>query len=288
MNNAYFDPLLLGLSEEPEPAAAQAAAPQGPNPAPAFHVSRLSKTYETASGTTLALTGVDLDIPVGGFVSIVGASGCGKSTLLKILAGLEEASEGVVLREGRELDGPSREVSIGFQEHVLFPWLSIERNVMLPTEIQGLDPQASRERVQALLRMSGLSDFAKRKPAELSGGMKMRAALCRALATDPRVLLLDEPFGALDALTREELSLELLRLWERDRMTALLITHDIDEAVLLSDTVVVMSPRPGRIVDVIPIDLPRPRNEETASLPRFAQLTQRIRKLIFSPRQEAA
>ena len=273
MNLPYLDPSLLA------PPTTQT---------PIFHVSRVSKTYETASGTTLALTGIDLDIPPGSFVSIVGASGCGKSTLLKILAGLEDATEGVVLREGRELDGPSRDVSIGFQEHVLFPWLTIEQNVMLPTEIYGMPPEASRQRVQELLRMSGLADFAQRKPAELSGGMKMRAALCRALSTDPRVLLLDEPFGALDALTREELSLELLRMWEKARKTALLITHDIDEAVLLSDTVVVMSPRPGRIVEIIPIDLPRPRNEETAALPRFTQLTQHIRKLIFSPRKEAA
>jgi NitT/TauT family transport system ATP-binding protein len=178
--------------------------------------------------------------------------------------------------------GPSRDVGIAFQEHVLFPWLTILENVLLPAQIHGISRQESSARAHKLLSLSGLDDFKARKPADLSGGMKQRAALCRALMTDPKVLLLDEPFGALDALTREELSLELLRIWEENRKTALLITHDINEAVMLSDMVVVMSPRPGRILETILIDLPRPRGPETELLPRFHELTHHIRKLIFS------
>jgi NitT/TauT family transport system ATP-binding protein len=246
-----------------------------------FSVRGLCKIYATKKGPIEALAGIDLDIPAGGFVSIVGASGCGKSTLLKILAGLEAPSAGAISRDGLPLDGASRDVGVAFQDHVLFPWLSVLENVMLPADIFGLPRAQAIGRAHELLAMSGLAGFETHKPEDLSGGMKQRAALCRALLTDPKVLLLDEPFGALDALTREELSLELLRIWEATRKTALLITHDINEAVLLSDTVVVMSPRPGRIVEIIPIDLPRPRGLDTALRPRFHELTHHIRELIF-------
>lgn len=248
-----------------------------------FSVRGLQKHYETEHGSIHALDNIDLDLPTGSFTAIVGASGCGKSSLLKILSGLEEASAGMVLRGGEPITGPSRDVGIAFQEHVLFPWLTILENVMLPADVYGLAHQESMERAHSLLEMSGLSGFENRKPHNLSGGMKQRAALCRALLTDPKVLLLDEPFGALDALTREELSLELLRIWERTHKTALLITHDINEAVMLSDTVVVMSPRPGRIVEIVPIDLPRPRGPQTDLLPRYRELTHHIRELIFAP-----
>jgi NitT/TauT family transport system ATP-binding protein len=254
---------------------------------PTFSVRGLNKTYQTKSGPIHALSGIHLDIPEGSFVSIVGASGCGKSTLLKILAGLEAASDGEVLRDGQPIRGASRDVGVAFQEHVLFPWLTILENVLLPAQIYGMPQQAADARARQLLSMSGLEGFEARKPGDLSGGMKQRAALCRALMADPKVLLLDEPFGALDALTREELSLELLRIWEENRKTALLITHDIDEAVMLSDTVVVMSPRPGRILEIIPVDLPRPRGPETELLPEFHELTHHIRELIFSRRGKA-
>ena len=266
-------------------AASGAPDTSASTPPPTFHVSRLSKVYEARSGPIHALDAIDLDIPQRSFVSIVGASGCGKSTLLKIFAGLETASDGVVLRGGRELEGASREVGIAFQDHVLFPWLTVLENVLLPADVFGLPKPQSRERALALLEVAGLADFADRKPGDLSGGMKQRAALCRALVTDPQVLLLDEPFGALDALTREELSLELLRIWEQTRKTAVFITHDIDEAVMLSDTVVVMSPRPGRIVEVIAIDLPRPRGPDTSEQLEFRRLTRHIRDLIFAPRR---
>lgn len=250
-------------------------------------VRALRKTYRTRGGPIEAIGSIDLDIPAGSFVSIVGASGCGKSTLLKILAGLEEASAGQVFRDGVPLAGPSRQVGIVFQEHVLLPWLSVLDNVLLPAELYGLPRPAALRRARALLRMSGLEGFEDRRPGDLSGGMKQRAAICRALLPDPKILLLDEPFGALDALTREELSLELLRLWEETRKTALLITHDINEAVLLSDTVVVMSPRPGRIVDIVPVNLPRPRGADTELHPEFHALTHHIRKLIFAQRRAA-
>ncbi|WP_342963540.1 ABC transporter ATP-binding protein [Paraburkholderia sp. JHI2823] len=251
---------------------------------PTFHVSHLSKIYDTDAGQVHALDDVSLDIPQGTFVTIVGASGCGKSSLLKILAGLELATDGIALRYDRELDGPSRDVGIAFQEHVLFPWLTVLENVMLPADIYQLPRQEANGRAQALLEMSGLKGFENRKPHNLSGGMKQRAALCRALLTDPEVLLLDEPFGALDALTREELSLELLRIWEATRKTALLITHDINEAVMLSDTIVVMSRRPGRIVEIIPVDLPRPRGPQSELHPRFREIAHHIRELIFARR----
>ncbi|MEM5329262.1 ABC transporter ATP-binding protein [Paraburkholderia sp. JHI2823] len=247
-------------------------------------MSHLSKIYDTDAGQVHALDDVSLDIPQGTFVTIVGASGCGKSSLLKILAGLELATDGIALRYDRELDGPSRDVGIAFQEHVLFPWLTVLENVMLPADIYQLPRQEANGRAQALLEMSGLKGFENRKPHNLSGGMKQRAALCRALLTDPEVLLLDEPFGALDALTREELSLELLRIWEATRKTALLITHDINEAVMLSDTIVVMSRRPGRIVEIIPVDLPRPRGPQSELHPRFREIAHHIRELIFARR----
>ena len=247
-----------------------------------FSVRHLHKHYHTDSGAIHALDDINLDLETGGFVSIVGGSGCGKSTLLKILAGLEAPSQGEVLRDGKAVHGPSRDVGIAFQEHLLFPWLSVLDNVMLPADIYRLPRKESLERAHALLNMSGLEGFAERKPHNLSGGMKQRAALCSALLPDSQVLLLDEPFGALDALTREELSLELLRIWEATRKTALLITHDINEAVMLSDKVVVMSPRPGRIVEIIDVDLPRPRGPHTELLPRYRELTHHIRERIFN------
>jgi NitT/TauT family transport system ATP-binding protein len=169
-----------------------------------------------------------------------------------------------------------------FQEHVLFPWISVLENVLLPADVLALPKTSSCERALRLLEMTGLKDFADLRPQMLSGGMKQRAAFCRAMLSDPRLLLLDEPFGALDALTREELSLELSRLWQDLGRTALLITHDIEEAILLGDRILVMSERPGRIRADIQVDLPRPRNADTAGLPRFQELKQQVRDIIFN------
>jgi NitT/TauT family transport system ATP-binding protein len=244
----------------------------------AIALSGVTKLYE---GGVHALGPVDLSLAPGSFVSVLGPSGCGKSTLLRLVAGLETPSTGAMLRHGQALDGPSREVGIVFQDHVLFPWASVLQNVLLPAEVYGLPLAPARERALHLLELTGLTDFAEKRPQALSGGMKQRAAFCRALLPDPQLLLLDEPFGALDALTREELSLELSRLWGELGRTALLITHDIEEAILLGDRVIIMSPRPGRIRADIAIDLPRPRGVDTASLPRFQEIKREIRAMMF-------
>ena len=250
--------------------------------APALAFTGVCKVYGQAGAETHALGPIDIAIEPGTFVSVVGPSGCGKSTLLRLAAGLEPASDGRVERNGGALNGPSRDVGIVFQDHVLFPWATILENVLLPADVLGLPKAPARERALHLLGMTGLAGFVAAKPQMLSGGMKQRAAFCRALLADPRMLLLDEPFGALDALTREELSLELSRLWQDLGRTALLITHDIDEAILLGDRVIIMSPRPGRIRADITVDLPRPRDVTTAQHPRFGEIKQQVRDLIFA------
>jgi NitT/TauT family transport system ATP-binding protein len=247
----------------------------------------VSKRFRDKAGRDVhALGPVDLTIKPGEFVSVVGPSGCGKSTLLRVIAGLEEASGGDLKRYGLPLHEPSYEVGIIFQEHVLFPWATVLQNVMLPADILHLDKAAAEKRAWQLLEMTGLKDFAHHRPQMLSGGMKQRAAFCRAMLSDPRFLLLDEPFGALDALTREELSLELSRLWGELGRTAFMITHDIEEAILLGDRVLVMSPRPGRIIADIPVHLPRPRSVDTAAMPRFQEIKQQIRELIFARQKD--
>ncbi|WP_018699896.1 ABC transporter ATP-binding protein [Amorphus coralli] len=244
----------------------------------------VAKTYSGRDGEPVhALGPIDFTIERGSFVSVVGPSGCGKSTLLRLIAGLESPSAGTMTRSGAPLEGPSRDVGIVFQDHVLFPWASVLDNVLLPADVFGMDRAEARERAFRLLELTGLADFAHHMPQMLSGGMKQRAAFCRAMLSDPQLLLLDEPFGALDALTREELSLELSRLWQELARTALLITHDIEEAVLLGDRVVVMSARPGVIRADIPVDLPRPRTIETENHPRFHEIMQTVRAMFFGP-----
>jgi NitT/TauT family transport system ATP-binding protein len=242
----------------------------------------VTKNFDHGQNTVRALGPLDLAIESGSFVSVVGPSGCGKSTLLRLVAGLEVPTEGRLRRYGAELDGPSREVGIVFQDHVLFPWASVLENVMLPAEILSLPSAPALERARWLLELTGLKDFAGHKPHMLSGGMKQRAAFCRAVLADPELLLLDEPFGALDALTREELSLELSRLWQDLGRTALLITHDIEEAILLGDRIIIMSDRPGRIRLDIKVDLPRPRDVNTVKNPRFIEIHQIARDLLFT------
>lgn len=250
---------------------------------PAIEIEGGSRSYrERDGGMVHALGPVDLRIEPGSFVCVVGPSGCGKSTMLRLVAGLEKPDAGNLRRYGVPLDGPSSETGIVFQEHVLFPWLSVLDNVLLPADVLALPKTSARARALRLLEMTGLKDFAHLRPQMLSGGMKQRAAFCRAMLSDPRLLLLDEPFGALDALTREELSLELSRLWQELGRTALLITHDIEEAILLGDRVLVMSERPGRIRADIAIDLPRPRNADTPRSPRFQELKQQVRDIIFN------
>ena len=248
---------------------------------PLIAVRELSKVYPTAKGERVqALSRINLDIAQGEFVSLVGPSGCGKTTVLRILAGLIADYTGNVSVNGHALRGPSREVGVVFQDANLMPWRTALANVLLPAEVLGLDRKAARLRAQELLAMVGLEGFERKLPGELSGGMRQRVAIARALVHDPDVLLLDEPFGALDAMTRDSMNVELASIAARSRKTVFLITHSIAEAVFLSDRVLVMSSRPGRIVEVIPVDLPKPRGLDIIADPHFAATVLRIRRLL--------
>jgi NitT/TauT family transport system ATP-binding protein len=217
-----------------------------------------------------------------GNLSRFGPSGCGKSTLLKILAGLERRSSGCIRFSGRVLEGPTSELGLVFQAPVLLAWRTVLDNVMLPIEVQKRDRATHLAKAQALLAMVGLDGFANRYPFELSGGMQQRVSICRALIHDPSFLLMDEPFGALDAMNRETMNLELLKIWKESRKTVVLVTHSIPEAVFLADRVVAMSPRPGRIIECIPIDLPRPRTLEMFTSKTFGRHVSHIRDLFNS------
>jgi len=250
----------------------------GPMTTQSIHAQRLVKEYQTQRGGAYrALSDVDFDVSEGEFVSVVGPSGCGKSTLMKIIAGLIPYSSGVVEINGKRVVGPDRNVGVVFQDPLLLEWRNVIENIMLPIEVLRLPRDAYRARCDALLTMTGLAEFAGHYPRELSGGMQQRVAICRALVFDPGILLMDEPFGALDAMTRDYMNLELLRLWDQSRKTIVLITHSISEAVFLSDRVYVMSASPGTIKDIITIDLPRPRTLDMTATPRFGQHVARIR-----------
>jgi NitT/TauT family transport system ATP-binding protein len=230
-------------------------------------------------GDVLALRDIDFGLQQGSFVSIVGPSGCGKSTLLRILAGLLDYDEGTVSLDGQAIKGTRRDVGFVFQSSILLPWRTILENVMLPAEVLGLDMKASRERAMQLLHMVRLDGFEDKLPRQLSGGMQQRASIARALLHDPKILLMDEPFGALDALTRERMNLELQRIWAESGKTVILITHSIPEAIFLGDTVLVMTPRPGTIERVLRVDLPRPRTMHAMAEPGFGRIADEIREL---------
>ncbi len=239
----------------------------------------VSKRYRATRGSEVqALGEVDLCVNAGEFVSIVGPSGCGKSTLLMLIAGLIPPTTGAIEVGNRAVKGAVDNIAIVFQRDVLLDWRTVLANVLLPVEIKKLDPLTHRQKARELLRSVGLAEFEEKYPGELSGGMRQRAAICRALVQDPGLLLMDEPFGALDALTREQMNLDLQRMWLRDRNTVLFITHSIEEAVLLSDRVVVMSSRPGRIADIVTNDLARPRGAHTRSEPAFIEHVEHIRR----------
>lgn len=237
----------------------------------------VGKIYSSLRGPVSALQNIDLDIAPGEFVSVVGASGCGKSTLLKLVAGLEPVSSGAIEVGGRPLNGPPDGLAVVFQRDVLLDWRTILDNVLLSIEFLGQPREQYRDRASELLMRFGLGGFEHRFPWELSGGMRQRASICRALLTDPRLLLMDEPFGALDAMTRDDLNIELARIWQETRKTLLFITHSIPEAVFLSDRVVMMGKAPGMIVDTIAIDLPRPRSLAVRESPEFTHYVARIR-----------
>ena len=235
--------------------------------------------YRTAGGPVEALRDISLDVHRGEFVSLVGPSGCGKSTLLRIVAGLRPATSGAVSVDGAPVLEPLSNIGMVFQAPVLLKWRTVLDNVLLPAELAGLGTASYRQRAMDLLRLVGLGDFAGKRPHELSGGMQQRASICRALLLDPPLLLMDEPFGALDAMTRDDMNIELLRIWGEDkgaggrRKTILFVTHSIPEAVILSDRVVVMSQQPGTIAAVAAIDLPRPRTVETRASAAFGRLS---------------
>jgi NitT/TauT family transport system ATP-binding protein len=246
--------------------------------AASIHAKGVRKVYPGERALT-ALDGISLDVRPGEFVSILGPSGCGKSTFLRCVAGLETISGGDLQVDDRPVAGPPDHVGMVFQRDALLEWRSIERNILLPIEFAGKPTSAYRAPMAQLLKLTGLSDFADRYPRELSGGMRQRAAICRALIDQPSLLLMDEPFGALDALTRDQMNVELQRIWIETRNTVMFVTHGIAEAVFLADRVVVFSPRPGRIADVIEVDLPRPRRLAVRESARFGAYTARIRKL---------
>ena len=240
-----------------------------------IRIQGLSKSF----GDVLALREIDCSIAQGSFVSIVGPSGCGKSTLLRILAGLLDYSDGSVVLDGEPIRGTRGDIGFVFQNSILLPWRTILDNVMLPAEVLGLDMKAARERAMHLLHMVRLDGFEDKLPRQLSGGMQQRASIARALLHDPKILLMDEPFGALDALTRERMNLELQRIWAESGKTVILITHSIPEAIFLGDTVFVMTPRPGAIERVIRVDLERPRTMHAMSDPQFGRIADEIREL---------
>ena len=249
----------------------------------------VSKTFRSRQGDLVhALEDVTLRVEPEEFVSIVGPSGCGKSTLLRLVGGLTRPSRGVVRVRGAEVREPFPDAGFVFQSAVLLPWRTVVDNVLFSMEMLGERREAYRARALELIELVGLRGFEGKYPWELSGGMQQRVAICRALVHDPGLLLMDEPFGALDAMTREEMSFELLRIWGERRKTILFVTHSIPEAILLSDRVVVMTPRPGRLARVLTIDLPRPRTVEMEFDERFRKASDEIRGLIFARRPEAA
>jgi NitT/TauT family transport system ATP-binding protein len=243
---------------------------------PKLHIAGLGKTFRGDRGDVVALDGVTLDVGENEFVSLVGTSGCGKSTLLSIVAGLDEHDEGELLVDGQPIAGPGRDRGVVFQSYTLLPWLTARGNVEFALKAAGKSAAEARTIAQDHLALVGLTSFADAFPSELSGGMKQRVAIARALSYRPKMLLMDEPFGALDALTRHHMQELLARIWERHRLTVLFVTHDVEEAVYMSDRVAVMSNRPGRIKTIVPIDLPRPRTYEMMASAAFADLQHRV------------
>jgi NitT/TauT family transport system ATP-binding protein len=256
--------------------------------APLIAVEAVSRVFSSGARSVTALDQVSFDVQAGSFVSIVGPSGCGKSTLLKIISGLLPASSGTVAVSSKTVNSPLENVGMVFQAPVLLKWRSVLGNILLPVEFGRLDVAGHVDKARALIKLVGLEGFEEMYPHELSGGMQQRTSLCRALIPAPQLLLMDEPFGALDAMTRDELDMELLRIWEERKKTVLFVTHSIQEAVFLSDVVIVMSARPGRLLEQIVIDLPRPRAMELMSAAKFGEYTLKIRALLAAAGGAAA
>ena len=245
------------------------------------HIDNVVKKFNGRNGEMVALNGVTLDIHDNEFICVVGPSGCGKSTLLNIIAGLLEPTSGEVYCDGKLVEGTGTDRGVVFQQYALFPWLTVKKNVRFALEMRGVKGKEADELAMKYLEKVDLVKFANHYPKELSGGMKQRVAIARAYAAEPQVLLMDEPFGALDAQTRTQLQSELLQTWENDKKTCFFITHDVDEAIILAQKVIVMSARPGRVKAVIDIDIPYPRDQETKMSPRFLELKNEIWSLVY-------
>ena len=245
---------------------------------PYIRLQNVDKTYQTKDGSVVAVQDVSFDIQQSEFIAIVGPSGCGKTTILKMIAGLVPYTGGTITIGGRQVDQPQTDLGIIFQDSVLLDWRNVLSNVMLQIEIRGMDRNVYEPIALELLQNVGLDGFERKNPYELSGGMKQRVSICRSLVHDPPLLLMDEPFGALDALTREQISMDIQHLWMQKQKTALLITHSIPEAVLLADRVIVMSPRPGQIIEIFEINIPRPRRLDNLP-PAFDEYAGEIRKI---------
>ena len=239
-------------------------------------IDNVRRVFNTRNGEMIALNGVSLDIMENEFICVVGPSGCGKSTLLNIIAGLVDPSSGQVYCDGKEVVGTGTERGVVFQQYALFPWMTVLKNVMFGLNLKGIKGKEAEEIAMKYIKMVQLEDFVNHYPKELSGGMKQRVAIARAYAVNPSILLMDEPFGALDAQTRTQLQTELLETWEKERKTCFFITHDVDEAIILAQKVIIMSARPGRIKEIVDINIPYPRTQETKMTKEFLDLKNHI------------
>ncbi len=244
-------------------------------------IDNVVKKYSGRNGEMVALNGVSLDIHENECVCVVGPSGCGKSTLLNIIAGLHEPTSGQVLVDGQAVSGPGPDRGVVFQQYALFPWLTVQKNVEFGLKLQGMSQDKAEQEAKKYIKMVDLEQFAQSYPKELSGGMKQRVAIARAYAINPKVLLMDEPFGALDAQTRTQLQTELLKTWEKEQKTCFFITHDVEEAIILAQRVIIMSARPGRIKEVVEINIPYPRTQETKMSKEFLDLKNHIWSQVY-------
>lgn len=260
----------------------------GKKNAPEIEIQGVTKSYETREGSFLALEEVNLDVEKNEFICVVGPSGCGKTTLMNIIAGLNPPSTGTVKVRGELVTGPGKGKGVVFQQYALYPWLTVEKNVEFGLRMKGVEKEKRREIAQKYIKIVGLEKFAKSYPKELSGGMKQRVAIARAYTTGPEVLLMDEPFGALDAQTRAQLQENLLNTWQQEKKTCFFITHDVEEAVLLSTKVIIMSAGPGRIREIVDVHLPYPRDQETKLTPEFNELKNQIWNKVYKEYLENA
>lgn len=267
------------MTQNPAPKLVEPVASGRQSAAPVIDINKLSLTFQTADGPVYALSDVDLSVAPGDFVSFIGPSGCGKTTLMRVIADLEKPTAGEVSVNGVSPEAArlARAYGYVFQAPALYAWRTVERNVMLPLEIMGMGKDERRRRAAEYLALVNLKGFEKKFPWQLSGGMQQRVSIARALSFEPDLLLMDEPFGALDEITRDHLNEQLLRLWERTGKTVIFVTHSIPEAVFLSSRIVVMSPRPGRIIDVIDCNLPPDRTLDARETPEFLEIAHRVR-----------